>query len=294
MAVIRVPATSANLGPGFDCLGAALTLYARFTFARREEGLEISGCETRYQSPDNLVVRAFHHTLRRYGVKPRGLGLHIASDIPPARGLGSSAACAVAGILGAGALYSLNLSKEAVLGLATEMEGHPDNAAPAVYGGLRVSMMEGGRPLSLPFGMDKAWRFLALVPDFPLGTKEAREALPQLVSREDAVYNLSRAAFLVKALEQGDASLLRPAFGDRLHQDARFSLIAGAREIKALMEENGALACCLSGAGPSLMCLYSDPGFPEKAGSLLKEHFPRYAALPLALCGDGAIIERTD
>lgn len=292
MAVVRVPATSANLGPGFDCLGAALALYARFTFEDREEGLDLSGCGKRYRTPDNLVVRAFYHTLASRRVKARGLRLAMRSDIPPARGLGSSAACVVGGILGASELYDLNLSAEEVFALATEMEGHPDNAAPAVYGGLRVSLMDGGRPLSLPFSIDARLHFLALVPDFTLSTKEARAALPRLVPREDAVYNLSRAAFLVKALERGDESLLRPAFGDRLHQDARFPLIQGAGELKALMEDAGALACYLSGAGPTLMCLYSQPDFPGLVKPLLKERFPKFSALPLGLCERGPIIER--
>ncbi len=168
MVVIRVPATTANLGPGFDCLGLALSLYARFTFEKKEQGLLIKGCEPAYANEDNLVYRAYLSTLSEYRVKPQGLTLTIQSDIPVSRGLGSSAACIVGGILGASTLYDLNLSQDAVFALATRLEGHPDNVAPAIFGGLRVSILEEGWPYSLPSPLFPGLRFLALVPDFPL------------------------------------------------------------------------------------------------------------------------------
>lgn len=294
MVKVVVPATTANLGPGFDCLGAALSLYARFSFELRPEGLEITGGEQKEANENNLVYRAYLHTLQSCGLKPSGLMLQIDSDIPPARGLGSSAACITGGILGACALHHLDMDQEEVFALAAALEGHPDNAAPAVYGGLRVSIQEGGKPYSLPAALHPGLRFLALVPDFELKTAAARAALKAYVTREDAVYNLSHTAFLIKALEEGDPERIRLACRDRLHQPARFGLIPGSLALKEQMEQAGAAACCLSGAGPTLMCLYTKPSFPDTIVPIIKADFPRFTALPLKLCEKGAAIERNN
>ncbi len=293
MVTVRVPATAANLGPGFDCLGAALDLYARFEFEETVRGFSVTGCDAQYAGPDNLVYRAYVKTLERFGQASRGLRLHIVSDIPPARGLGSSAACIVGGILGAQALRNLPLSPDEVFSLAADMEGHPDNAAAAVFGGLRVSITDGGKPLSLPAPVQADLRLLALVPDFYLETKTARRALPEIVSRVDAVYNLSRTAFLLKALETGGGESIRAACRDKLHQPYRFPLIQGGEALAERMEVLGALACFISGSGPSLMCLYRDPGFPAIAGKVIRTGFPRFQALLLKFNPQGAVIERT-
>ena len=288
MVSVRVPATSANLGPGFDCLGLALDLYARFDFQLLPRGLEITGCREEDAGENNLVYRAYIHTLKFFGLDALGLRLRIDSDIPLSRGLGSSAACVVGGILGAAALRGLSLSDGEALKLASELEGHPDNAAPAIYGGLRVSLTEDGRALSLPCAVHPALRFLALVPDFELRTADARAALPQTVPLKDAVYNLSHTAFLLKALEGGDPELIRLAMKDRLHQDARFKLIPGAAALKERMEEIGAAACCLSGAGPTMLCLYTGDDFLNRAMEAARMDFPSFDPRPLSLCGEGA------
>lgn len=292
MVTVRVPATTANLGPGFDCLGAALSLYARFQFSLQPAGLVITGTEASYADDNNLVYRAYRAALEEQGISPAGLRLHLNSDIPVSRGLGSSAACILGGILGAHALHGLPVDREAVFALAAAMEGHPDNIAPALFGGVQVSLMEGGRPLALPVVLHPGWRFLALVPNQNLSTAAARAALPGLVSLHDAVYNLTHAAFLVKALEGDDPRLLRAACQDRLHQDARFALIPGAAALQAAAEASGAAACFLSGAGPSLMCIYRDPGFPDALQARLASNFPQVHSLPLRLCREGAIIQQ--
>ena len=192
--------------------------------------------------------------------------------------------------MGAAALHGLKLSNEETLKLAAELEGHPDNAAPAIYGGLRVSLMEDGQALSLPCAVHPGLRFLALVPDFELRTADARAALPQSVPLKDAVYNLSRTAFLLKALEGGDPELIRLAMRDRLHQDARFRLIPGAAALKERMEQLGAAACCLSGAGPTMLCLYTGDDFLNRAMEAVKAEFPRFDPRPLNLCGEGACV----
>ena len=290
MVSVRVPATSANLGPGFDCLGLALDRDARFDFELMTRGLEITGCREEDAGEDNLVYRAYIHTLKFFSLDSLGLRLHIDSDIPLSRGLGSSAACVAGGILGAAALHGLSLSDGEALKLASELEGHPDNAAPAIYGGLRVSLMEDGRALSLPCAVHPALRFLALVPDFELRTADARAALPQSVPLKDAVYNLSHTAFLLKALEAGDPELIRLAARDRLHQDARFKLIPGAAALKERMEQAGAAACCLSGAGGTMLCLYTGDDFLNRAMEAARTEFPRFDPRPLSLCGEGACV----
>ncbi len=293
MITVRVPATTANLGPGFDCLGLALSLYARFSFAETEAGLDISGCPPEFRGEDNLAVRACRIAQRELGLKPAGLRLAIDSGIPPARGLGSSAACAAAGVLAAARLGGVSLSEEDAFQLVSRLEGHPDNAAPAVFGGLQVSVLEEGKALSLPAAVHPSLRFLALVPDFPLPTKQARAALPAAVSREDAVYNLSRAALLLRALETGDPEALRAALKDRLHQPWRFPLVPGAEALAARVTALGADGCFLSGAGPTLMCVYRAPGFSRKTEELLSREFPRFSAVELAPCAEGAVIERS-
>jgi len=293
MVKVQVPATSANLGPGFDCLGLALNLYARFEFTPLEEGVVITGCEPQYANARNLVYRAYAEALAGRGIQPRGLRLHIDSAIPPARGLGSSAACTIGGILGADALHGLNLDHQQMLDLATRLEGHPDNAAPALFGGLRVSLMEEGKAHSLPARVHPGLRFLALVPGFELATEHARAALPSLVSLKDAVYNLSHTAMLLQALEKGSESHLRLAMRDRLHQDARLQMIPQGAQLKELAERTGAIACCLSGAGPSLLCLYTDPAFPGNINQHILADFPAFQALPLRPCPHGAVAERT-
>ncbi|MDD3109797.1 MAG: homoserine kinase [Eubacteriales bacterium] len=289
MVTIRVPASCANLGPGFDCLGMALGLYADIRFGPREGGLVITGCPPVFSGEDNLAYRAFLLAAKAFGKKAPGLEVDIRSDIPPARGLGSSAACITAGILAAGALLGVPLSPEELLVLSAGMEGHPDNAAAAVYGGLRVSVMAGKAAHSLPVFSHPGLSLLALVPDFPLETSKARRALPEVVSRKDAVFNLSRAALLVKALETGAFHLLKEACRDRLHQPWRFPLIPQGEEAANLALEMGADACFISGAGPSLMCLHHDKAFPGRMAEYLRA-FPAWRALPLCIAPKGAEI----
>lgn len=263
MVKVRVPATSANLGPGFDCLGAALSLWMRCTFEAAPEGeLRISGCPSAHANADNLIYRAYLAGCEALGISPKGLHLSIDSQIPLARGLGSSAAAIVAGIAGAFLLHGAALDKEHILRLATALEGHPDNAAPAVYGGLRASMMEQELVLSEAFALSESLLWTALVPDVPLSTQEARAVLPKQVPHADAVFNASHALMLLKALETGDMVLLRHALQDRLHQRQRLPLIADGERVWRLAEDAGACVY-LSGAGPTLMCLHQEKGLRD-------------------------------
>ncbi|MCL2884150.1 MAG: homoserine kinase, partial [Oscillospiraceae bacterium] len=187
---------------------------------------------------------------------------HIRQEnhIPIARGLGSSSACIVAGLAGANALLGGPLSTAQLVDLATEMEGHPDNVAPAFYGGLVTSAMDGNRVYTVHVPVAEGMRFAVFIPPFELKTSDARAALPETVSRADAVYNLSRAALMTASLFSGDTENLRVAMQDRLHQPYRFPLIPGAPQVMEAAYALGAHGVCVSGAGSSLLAFVTHPG----------------------------------
>ena len=260
---IRVPATTANLGPGFDAFGCALSLYTDVTFEETEYGLEITGCDEAYTGPDNLAYVSYCAVLASMNEEVRGVKIHIDAQIPICRGLGSSAALLVAGAMGANVLRGNKLSTQGLLNITNTMEGHPDNLAPAFYGGLTASMVDNGLPVTVNFPLHPDWEFLALVPDFDLPTTLARSVLPEQLGRADAIYNIAHGALVLKALELGDEKLLRTAMQDRLHQKYRKKLIPDYDKIEALVRTTGA-AFCLSGAGPTLLCITQDPNLEEK------------------------------
>ena len=265
---IRVPATTANLGPGFDAFGCALSLYTDVTFEETDAGLEITGCDEAYAGPDNMAYTAYCAVLASLSEEIRGVKIHIESQIPICRGLGSSAALLVAGAMGANVLRGNKLSTQGLLNITNAMEGHPDNLAPAFFGGLTASMVDNGLPVTVNFPLHPDWEFLALVPDFPLPTTIAREALPTEYPRADAVYNIAHGAMVLKALELGDEKLLRNAMQDRIHQPYRKSLIMDYEKIEGLIRTTGA-AFCLSGAGPTLLCITRNPGLEDKLAKKL-------------------------
>ena len=265
---IRVPATTANLGPGFDAFGCALSLYTDVTFEETEAGLEITGCDEAYTGPDNLAYVSYCAVLASLSEEIRGVKIHIDAQIPVCRGLGSSAALLVAGAMGANVLRGNKLSTQGLLNITNAMEGHPDNLAPAFYGGLTASMVDNGLPVTVSFPLHPEWEFLALVPDFDLPTSVAREALPTEYARADAVYNIAHGAMVLKALELGDEQLLRNAMQDRIHQPYRKSMIRDYDKIEGLIRTTGA-AFCISGAGPTLLCITRNPGLEEKLSKKL-------------------------
>ena len=285
---IRVPATTANLGPGFDAFGCALGLYTDVTFEETDFGLEITGCDEEFTGPDNLAYTAYCAVLSSLSEEVRGVKIHIDAHIPIARGLGSSAALLVAGAMGANVLRGNKLSTQGLLNITNAMEGHPDNLAPAFYGGLTASMVDGGLPVCVNFPLHPEWEFLALVPDFDLPTVLARSVLPQQVSRADAIYNVAHGALVLKALETGDEKLLRTAMQDKLHQNYRKSLIPDYEKIQALVRTTGA-AFCLSGAGPTLLCITRNPDFRNRLAEKLDAITERnWEILPLHVDFQGA------
>jgi homoserine kinase len=260
--IATVPATTANLGPGFDCLGMALQLYNRFTWRPLEAGLSVtvSGEGAAVIPPDatNLAVQAAERLFARVGQRPSGLSLHQENGVPVGSGLGSSATAVVGGLLGANELLGGPLTQAELLALAAEIEGHADNVAPALYGGLTLAATgETGALIveSLPVADLTA---VVILPDFALPTAVARAALPAQIPLSDAIFNLSRLALLLPALAAGDYGKLGLAMQDRLHQPYRLPLIPGMVEAMNAARQAGAAAVALSGAGPSLIAFAPD------------------------------------
>lgn len=254
---VRVPATSANVGAGFDALGLAVGLYNTATFELRPQGLEITATDGT-QVPtgrSNLIYRAVRTVFDQVGEKLPGLRILQTNAIPMARGLGSSSACIVAGILGADALLGHKLTRRQMLTLATAIEGHPDNVAPAMLGGFVTSAYDEGQVYSVKKEISKNLAFAAFVPSFGLLTEKARAALPQAVPYRDAVYNLSRAALATAAFCDGDYELLEVATKDALHQQYRLPLIPGGEKVFDLARRLDAYAVYISGAGPTIMAV---------------------------------------
>ncbi len=288
---ILVSASSANLGPGFDCFGIAWQSRDELFF-EKSDALRIDGCEIQYANEDNLAWQGFKKAMELCGKVCEGVHISFGrTEIPICRGLGSSAALCVAGAAAADALYELGLGRQGILDAATAVEGHPDNVAPAVFGGLTASMMEGSRAVTVPFGVHESLHFTALIPDFQLSTALARGVLPAQVDRADAIFNVSRGALLLHALADGDTELLHLAMDDRLHQPYRFGLIPGSDTARALAAECGASAVCISGAGPTLLCVSGDKDLPERIRAPLAEALPGWEVREMVIDRRGVITE---
>jgi homoserine kinase len=266
---VQVPATTANIGPGFDCLGAALTLYNRFQFTplpetSKTEGnptlsIEVEGLEAARVQTDaqNLAYRAFCTLFEQVNCPIPNLHLKISLGIPLARGLGSSATAIVGGLLGANALVSNPLGQAQLLDLAIAIEGHPDNVAPALLGGCQLAAVD---PLTqtwtlCPIQWSSKIVPIVAIPDFELSTAAARAVLPGQCSYPDAIFNMAHLGLLIKGLEAAQSEWIRVALHDRLHQPFRAALILGFPEVQKAALDAGAEGLVISGAGPTLLAL---------------------------------------
>lgn len=290
---MAVPATSANLGPGFDVLGLALSLYNEFEFDVLDEGLRITGCDPAYAGEDNLAVTAWRAVETQVGAKPSGIRLHIETNVPVARGLGSSATLLTAGAMAANSFMGNPLSRDEILTILTRLEGHPDNVAPALLGGLRGSMAVGERVLCAEYPVHPSLGFCALIPNFETSTHDARRVLPRQVDFADATANLARLALTLRALETGDAEMLGAAMDDRLHQPYRQKLIHEYDRVRALALDNGAAAFCISGSGSTLLSVVpagEAAAFARRMEQALADSRYGWRALALRPDFDGARI----
>ncbi|MFB8789780.1 MAG: homoserine kinase [Potamolinea sp.] len=275
---VIVPATTANLGPGFDCIGAALTLYNQFKFSRLDASAEIpltitaTGTEAHLVTTDdsNLVYQAFVKLYEHINVAPPAVKIEIELGVPLARGLGSSATAIVGGLVGANKLAGEPLTQTEVMQMAIAIEGHPDNVVPALLGGCRLaatSLTQEEPPQTPPNqGRGNNWEIcdipwhpnivpVVAIPNFELSTKQARGVLPKDYSRADAIFNIAHLGLLLRGLETGRAEWLRAALQDKIHQPYRKTLIPGYDVVQTAALEAGAYGMVISGAGPTLLAL---------------------------------------
>ncbi|NFB32580.1 homoserine kinase [Clostridium botulinum] len=272
MVEVRVPATSANIGSGFDCLGVAVNMYNKFFVEEIEEGLIFEGCADKFKNEDNLIYVAMKKCFDKIGYKPTGLRIKIESDIPVSRGLGSSAACVVGGIVSANELAGGVLNKKELLDLAVEVEGHPDNVNPAFCGGMTASISDNREVIYSKVKVSEGIKFCALIPDFTLSTEKARAVLPKSIDYKDGIFNVGRTALMISALNNGDFHLIKYACKDKLHQDYRTQLIENFYSIKKQCEKLNCLGVFLSGAGPTIMVMLKeeDKDFSKNIKSFLE------------------------
>lgn len=272
--IVKTPATTANLGPGFDTLGLALKLYNTVELAETDEGLviECSGEDAERIPTDesNIVYKVADTVFRQVGYTPRGLHIRLHNDIPSARGLGSSAAAIVGGVVAANKLSGTRLGEREILQICAGMEGHPDNVVPALVGGFVMTTITSvGHVEYIKTIPSSTIRAVAAVPSFELRTADARGVLPKAFDFSDVVYNVSHAAFFVGAFITGNFSSLRFAMEDRLHQPYRESLIPGMRKVFESAMKHGAQSVAISGSGPTLIAFVN--GRDSEIGEAMRE-----------------------
>lgn len=287
--VVEVPATSANLGVGFDCLGLALDLVARFTF-QRSPVLDIHDRDPRYCNPRNLVWTSMLTALAALGESPVPVHLRVENPVPLAGGLGSSSTCVVAGVVAAQAILGREPDPTFTLDVATQIEGHPDNVAPATLGGLVSSFVTEGSCVPTRFSVGSNLRFVAVSPTYSVRTSDARRVLPETVTRETCVWQMGRCVAVAHALEQGDAELFGQACQDLLHEPYRKALIPDYEPLRATALDAGANAFFISGSGATMIALAGDDATAEKVADSIREVRPAFELHVLSARNEGASV----
>ncbi len=274
---VRVPASTANLGSGFDIFGMALEIYNIFRLRLTTESQRSARVPAAWTMPtnrDNLVLQSASRLFKEVGFEPQGLHLDFELDIPMARGLGSSSSAIIGGLVAANAMVGEPFDRSALLEMAIEIEGHPDNVTPALIGGMTLSYKTGEvhRYLNLPCPSDL--RIVLAIPGFELGTAQSRSVLPSEIRRRDAIFNSSRTALFVAAMYEKRYDWLAIAMEDQLHQPYRSSLVPGMAEAIAAGYEANALGVALSGAGPTLIALVQ--GDTQAVATVLQQTFHQH------------------
>ena len=286
--VVHVPATTANLGPGFDCLGLALQIWNTIVVEESIKPPEVrlrGHLENLATDRSNLTLRAMEELFQRGRMRFPNVRVTMTNRIPVGRGLGSSAAAITGGLVAANAWAREKFSHDNLLALATELEGHPDNVSAALLGGLTIVIREGENTFAARVRPPRGWRAILFIPEHTLSTKFAREILPQQIAREDAIYNIGRAALLVRAFSAGDVRGLDLAMGDRLHEPYRARLVPGMGELCQAARRAGAHGVALSGAGPSMVAFAST----EQGAARVARAFER-CARKLKIVGAARIV----
>lgn len=292
---VKIPATSANLGPGFDTLGMALSFYDEYVAEVIPSGLEIEvhgeGADVISKDSSNLIYKTIEMVFAKQGISVPPLRITCHNNIPHGRGMGSSGAAVSGGVMLAAGLLSgrRDFTEAELLGFATDIEGHPDNVAPALFGGLTIAWMDESGPHHKKLTVHRGVSPLVLVPPNQMSTKLARSLQPESVPHTDAVFNVSRSALLVAALTQSP-ELMFAATEDRLHQNYRASAMPETSKLIEILREHGHPAV-VSGAGPSVLVLEIAPQERVKAIALTHKHFPSWSPLTLAVDYKGASVE---
>ena len=297
---VKVPATTANLGPGFDCIGAALTLYNQFKFSpltSNDKPFQIlvsgAGAGALSTGADNLLYQSFVRLYEYLGKRVPPVQIDILMEVPLARGLGSSATAIVGGLVAANVLAGEPLDKTEVMQQAIALEGHPDNVVPALLGGCRLAATNNANWEICDIPWHPNIIPVIAIPDFELSTAEARRVLPNNYSRADAIFNAAHLGLLVRGLETGKGDWLRTALQDRIHQPYRKTLIPGYDAVRKAALDAGALEMVISGAGPTLLALVEAPRVPDVAVAMeaaWKLEGVKVAVRSLALDTGGATI----
>ena len=286
---VRVPATSANLGSAFDCAGIAFQLYNTFTFEKREEGIAFEGFPTIFANEDNLAYVGYQKTCEAIGVSSAVKITSEKIEVPVSRGLGSSATLIVAGVIAANRLHGDPLPKKDLLRICNDIEGHPDNVAPALIGGFCVSLVAEGIPVTARYAVSEKVHFTVAYPNFEVQTKDARAVLPKTISREDAIFNLSRTALMQHAFTQGHFFLLKHVTEDRLHEPYRKCLFRNIDEVEAAAYACGATSFIISGAGSACLCISEMP-IAEALGDAVRPLANGWQAIALAVDAEGGTV----
>jgi len=290
---VRVPATAANIGPGFDCLGMAVDMYNIIEVEEWDQGLCIDvigeGCNEVPRDETNLVYSSMQKVFDLVGYHPKGIRMTLTNTIPVARGLGSSAACIVGGVVAANALTGSSFSLQELMKMAVEADGHPDNVVPAMVGGITAACMDNDDILYVKMHPPKGIKLVVMIPDFELSTIKARRVIPEAIPLKDAVFNISRTAILVASFLTGRAENFAIATQDRLHQPYRKSLIPHWDDIFLSAERLGAKGVFLSGAGPAIIAILdgNDLNFADQMKKVVSSFDQHWEIRMVNFCNNG-------
>jgi homoserine kinase len=266
---VRVPASTANLGSGFDCIGMAFQLYTTIKMKKASNtSIQLKGDNLEGIAVDksNLIYKVASLLFQKAGLEPPELDIEIKSEIPLTRGLGSSASAIIGGLVAANALAGTPFEREEIYKIATELEGHPDNVGASLFGGIVIAAWDEYKVSYVRIQPPEGMKAIVAIPDFELSTKQARDVLPASYSSKDAIRAISHSALLAASLVSGDTSVLYKAMSDVIHQPYRMSLIPGMEELLSNSNHYGALGIALSGAGPTIIA------FTEDDNEQLKEY----------------------